>query len=59
MFSWLFKHQDVKIPPVNDKTATERDILGLKLQRESVLARSVSTQIQETLAHGVVLELRR
>jgi hypothetical protein len=59
MFGWLLKRSDVKVPPASNRTEKDRDIAGLKLQREAILARSISNQIQETLARGVVLELRK
>lgn len=59
MFNWLLKREDVKVPPANRRTDKDRDIAGLRLQREAILTRSLSNQIQETLARGVVLELRK
>ena len=56
MLTWLFPKREAKIDP---KMERERDIAGLRLQREGVLTASLSHQIQETLARGVVLELRR
>jgi hypothetical protein len=59
MFRWLFPKTDVKVPPVTNKLERERDVVGLTLHKEAILSRSISNQIQETLARGVVLELRR
>lgn len=56
MFAWLFPKREAKIDPAKEQ---ERDIAGLRLQREGILTASLSNQIQETLARGVVLELRR
>lgn len=56
MLAWLFPKREAKIDPKKER---ERDIAGLRLQREGVLTASLSHQIQETLARGVVLELRR
>lgn len=55
MFRWPFT---VKIPPVDRSIDHERDILGLTLMREGVLARKISTEIQETLARGAMARLR-
>lgn len=59
MFGWLFRKAEVKVPPVTNKLEHERDVVGLTLHKEAILSRSISNQIQETLARGVVLELRR
>lgn len=59
MLNWLFRRNEIKVPPASHRTDRDRDIAGLKLQREAILARSISNQIQETLARGVVLELRK
>ena len=65
--SWLFRRtkvepmhlSDVKAaPPPDAGIERERDIVGLKLQREGVLTARLAGQIQETLAAGVLLELR-
>lgn len=56
MIAWLFPKREAKVDP---KMERERDIAGLKLLRESILTAQATHQIQETLARGVVLELRR
>ena len=50
---------DVKAAPVPDESIErERDIVGLALQRESILTAQLAGEFQETLAAGVLLELR-
>lgn len=50
---------DVDAAPVPDaKIEEERDVAGLVLQRESILTAQIAGQLQETLAAGVLLELR-
>lgn len=50
---------DVKAaPPPNRDVERQRDIVGLQLQRESIMTTVIAKQIQETLAAGVLLELR-
>lgn len=65
--SWLFRRKmveplhlsDVKAaPPPDAGIERERDIIGLKLQRESIKTAILAGQLQETLAAGVLLELR-
>jgi len=58
MFRWLSRETEVKVPPVNTRPDKERDILGLTLLREGVLARKLSNEIQETLARGAMARLR-
>lgn len=58
MFGWLTRTDKVRIPPVNRALDHERDVLGLTLMREGVLARKISTEIQETLARGAMARLR-
>jgi hypothetical protein len=45
-------------PPPDAKLEEERDVAGLALQRESILTAQIAGQFQETLAAGVLLELR-
>lgn len=50
---------DVAAAPVPDEDIElERDLAGLQLQRESILTAQLAGQFQETLAAGVLLELR-
>ncbi|NGP19282.1 hypothetical protein [Devosia aurantiaca] len=50
---------DVPAAPVPDEEIEyQRDVAGLALQRESILTAQIAGQIQETLAAGVLLELR-
>lgn len=65
--SWLFRRRlvepmhfkDVKAaPPPDAGIERERDIVGLQLQREGILTARLAGQLQETLAAGVLLELR-
>lgn len=50
---------DVDAAPVpDDEIERQRDIAGLALQRESILTAKLAGQFQETLAAGVLLELR-
>lgn len=65
---WPFKQRstiypvlvdDVPAAPVPDADIEhQRDVAGLELQRESILTAQLAGQIQETLAAGVLLELR-
>lgn len=45
-------------PPPNAEIERQRDIAGLTLQRERVLTAKLAGQLQESLAAGVLLELR-
>ncbi len=45
-------------PPPDPDLELQRDVAGLTLQRERILTASLAGQIQETLAAGVLLELR-
>lgn len=45
-------------PPPNMAIERERDTVGLSLQRESILTAKLAGQFQESLAAGVLLELR-
>lgn len=65
--SWLFRGRqvsplhlhDVKAaPPPNADIEAERNIIGLKLQLAGVQTSRLAGQLQETLAAGVLLELR-
>ncbi len=58
MFGWLTRIDKVRIPPVDRTIDHERDVLGLTLLREGVLARKISNEIQETLARGAMARLR-
>jgi hypothetical protein len=65
--SWLFRKKmveplhlsDVKAaPPPNPSIERERDIIGFKIQAEGLRTAVLAGQLQETLAAGVLLELR-
>lgn len=45
-------------PPPNAEIERQRDIAGLTIQRERILTAQLAGQLQETLAAGVLLELR-
>ena len=45
-------------PPPSAEIERQRDIAGLTLQRERILTAQIAGEIQETLAAGVLLELR-
>ena len=45
-------------PPPNAEVERQRDVAGLIIQRERILTAQIAGQIQETLAAGVLLELR-
>lgn len=50
---------DIKAaPPPNEAIERERNLVGLKLQLAGVQTASLAGQLQETLAAGVLLELR-
>lgn len=66
-FSWLFRGKlveplhlsDIKAaPPPNAAIEEERTLVGLKLQLAGVQTAHLAGQLQETLAAGVLLELR-
>lgn len=65
--SWLYRSRQVEplhltdvksAPPPNAEIEAERDIVGLKLQLAGVQTARLAGQLQETLAAGVLLELR-
>ena len=65
--SWLFRRKmveplhisDVKAaPPPNERVERERTLVGLKLHAEGISTASLAGQLHETLAAGVLLELR-
>lgn len=65
--SWLFRRtmveplhlSDIKAaPPPDENIERQRDIISLKLQREGINTAILAGQLQETLAAGVLLELR-
>lgn len=65
--SWLFRRKmveplhlkDVKAaPPPDAGIERERDMVGLKLHLAGVQTSRLAGQLQETLAAGVLLELR-